>query len=407
MALRRGLSWLVLARALLFDARCNSSSMCDGHCVIKAERVTPAGRIPFNNSQPLVTAVGCMETLEITFGNHELYGAPQVIMMLKADRSSSITASTVLDDSDDGEKNRICCREHPIDRDKVLAAAVAERPGLLNEKCVSDQALVNTPFDLFQCMLQHPSEKNVTAGTLLVRIQFIVPERADMLQDEVEVFNAMHGTNGFILEAEYPDQSTDGGTIKSLPYRINLQVQRCSACLQRGEGLNALAKRYGTHWTQVYSANHDIVGSPAELDEARLLRLGSLYSVREKDTMMSIALKFGVSVNQLLMWNGYLRNAVSLSLSCLPPRPHSPSSVTNTQICTPANSWIPCRRVPTACLVLSPSDRSGQPLMRTKRTQAQDCTRSNAPVDARAHARNTAHVGPSKLPRDVLSLHCS
>ncbi|MGB1596249.1 MAG: hypothetical protein ACPIOQ_26040, partial [Promethearchaeia archaeon] len=65
MALRRRLSWLLLASALLFDARCNSSSMCDGHCVIKAERVTPAGRIPFNNSQPLVTAVG-LETTNCT-----------------------------------------------------------------------------------------------------------------------------------------------------------------------------------------------------------------------------------------------------------------------------------------------------------------------------------------------------
>merc|ERR1719409_2181607 len=102
MALRRGLSWLLLANALLFDARCNSSSMCDGHCVIKAERVTPAGRVPFNNSEPLVTAVGCLETIEITFGKHESFGTsslpPKAVMMLTADRSTTITASTVLDD---------------------------------------------------------------------------------------------------------------------------------------------------------------------------------------------------------------------------------------------------------------------------------------------------------------------
>ena len=284
--------------------------MCSGDCVIKAERVTPAGRIPFNHSEPLVTAVGCLETIEITFGKHAAYGTgalpPKAVMMLTSDRSTTITASTVIDDSSEGLKNRICCAEHPIDRDKLLADA---GPDYQNQKCYTDQALALVPLNFFDCMIQTTDEK--TADTMRVKIQFIIPERADVTVDNEENLMRLYGTNSFLLQADY--EATVGGVktaIKALDYRVMVQVQRCSACLRQGEGLVALAKRFGTHWTQVYSANHDIVGSPDELDEARLLRLGSLYSVREGDTLMSVALKFGVTVNQLFVWNGYLRNAL-------------------------------------------------------------------------------------------------
>jgi hypothetical protein len=142
----------------------------------------------------------------------------------------------------------------------------------------------------------------------MVRIQFIVPERADLMVSSTEVYDQMYGSTGFALVAEYisPDGSNQD-TIRTTPFIVLLQIQRCSACLKKGEGLNALAKRFGTHWTQIYSANHDIVGTPDLLEESRVVRLGSLYSVRKIDTLMSIALKFGVTVNQLLQWNGFLR----------------------------------------------------------------------------------------------------
>lgn len=290
--------------------RAAGAEMCDGDCVVRAERVTPAGRVPFNNSEPLVTAVGCLETLDITFGRIRTFGTsaqpPKSVVMLTSDRSTTITASTTIDDSDEGLKNRICCAEHPMDRDRLLEDAGSQ---FQNQKCYTDQALALVPLDFFDCMIQTTEHK--TAETMRVRIQFIVPERADVTVDDEENLMGMYGTNSFLLQADY--EAVAGGVltlIKALEYRVNVQVQRCSACLQEKEGLVALAKRFGTHWTQIYSANEDIVGSPDELDEARLLRLGSLYSVREGDTLMSIALKFGVTVNQLFVWNGYLRNAL-------------------------------------------------------------------------------------------------
>jgi hypothetical protein len=352
----------LLALSMVVGLACLGAAgaeMCSGDCVIRAERVTPAGLVPFNNSEPLVTAVGCLETLDITFGRINYFGTsaqpPKSVTMLTSDRSTTVTASTVLDDSDEGLKNRICCAEHPMDRDRLLEDA---GPQFQNQKCYTDQALALAPLDFFDCMIQTTDEK--TADTMRIRIQFIIPERADVTVDGEEELMGMYGTNSFLLQADYEAVVSGALTaIQALEYRVNVQVQRCSACLQSKEGLVALAKRFGTHWTQIYSANEDIVGSPDELDEARLVRLGSLYSVREGDTLMSIALKFGVTVNQLFVWNGYLRNALDTmpesanhmsralaigQVACLPLSAH-PSSHASAAHVNPA--WCPCAEAST------------------------------------------------------------
>eukprot|EP00802_Teleaulax_amphioxeia_P014289 Tamp_14351.p1 GENE.Tamp_14351~~Tamp_14351.p1 ORF type:complete len:388 (-),score=80.65 Tamp_14351:470-1591(-) len=309
MARPQRLAWLLLA-CLRLDA--TSAISCDGDCVVKAERVTPSGRVPFDHSKPLVTAVGCFETLEITFGSHQHFsdiGVPaSEVLMLKSDRSSTYTAGTDLElTSDEGVKNRVCCKENPKDRDKALLDM-----GMI-EKCRSDPALFDTPMNLFEdCMTKYPGVTDAAAGTTTIKITFIVPERADMTIDgEEDPMGTSDGMHSFLLQAEFKTviQGQEQSVIAQ-EYPVSIQVQRCSACLEKGEGLNSLAKRFGTHWTQIYSANHNIVGSPDELEEARLVRLGSLYSVRSGDTLMSIALKFGVTVNQLFMWNGNMRSAL-------------------------------------------------------------------------------------------------
>jgi len=328
---RAQLVWLLLAFIVRLDEI--GAIPCDGDCVVKAERITPNGPVPLDSTQPIVTAVGCLETLEFTYGSHSSFGTsaqpPKVVLMIKSDKSSTITASTVLDDSEDGLQNRICCREHPMDRDALLLEA-----GMNNKKCRTEQALYLTPMDLFSdCMIQYPGVKDMEAGTMKVRIQFIVPERADMtLEGEEQVMGTSDGTNSFLLQAEY--EQANGQSFKAHFYSVKIQVQRCSACLNKGEGLNGLAKRFGTHWTQVYSANQDIVGSPDDLEEARVLRLGSLYSVRAGDTLMSVALKFGVTVNQLFSWNGFMRTM----LDTMPENPnHMSRALTVGQV-----SLLPC-----------------------------------------------------------------
>jgi hypothetical protein len=337
------LAWLLLA--CLLDAI--GAVDCDGTCVIKAERVTPSGRIPFDNSQPLVTAVGCFETLEITYGtNKGLAVLPKEIIMSKPDGSgTTYTAGTDLEEtSPAGVKNRICCKEHPMDRDKEL-----ENVGV-RERCRSDPLLYATPMNLFEdCMTKYVPVQNITAGTSTMKIVFIVPERADMTVNGIEDhMGKSDGMHAFHLQAEY--QVTIAGKLQttlSQEYPVHIQVQRCSACLGRGEGLNALANKFGTQWTQIYSANHNIVGSPDELEESRLLRLGSLYAVRNGDTLMSIALKFGVTVNQLFLWNGYMRN----QLDTMPESPnHMSRALTVGQVFLPS-SLPPCLPSPLSLLL--------------------------------------------------------
>jgi hypothetical protein len=348
MARPQRLAWLLLACLLHLDAI--GAVDCDGTCVIKAERVTPSGRIPFDNKQPLVTAVGCLETLEFTFGTNKYFTGvgvlPKEIVIVKPDGlGTTYTAGTDLEETSAvGVKNRICCKEHPMDRDQALSDVG------VRERCRSDPLLYTTPMNLFEdCMKKDLPVPNITAGTSTLKIMFIVPERADMtIHGTEDHMGKTDGMHAFHLQAEY--QSTIAGQLQTIftqEYPVHIQVQRCSVCLGKGEGLNALAHKFGTQWTQIYSANHDIVGSPDELEESRVLRLGSLYAVRNRDTLMSIALKFGVTVNQLFVWNGHMRN----NLDTMPESPnHMSRALTVGQVLLPS-SLPPCLPSP-LCLLL-------------------------------------------------------
>lgn len=66
-----------------------------------------------------------------------------------------------------------------------------------------------------------------------------------------------------------------------------------------------LARKHGTHWTQLYTTNPEIYGDPDRVVVGQLVRLGMIYRVKPPDTLMSIALKFGVSINQIFGWNSF------------------------------------------------------------------------------------------------------
>ena len=65
------------------------------------------------------------------------------------------------------------------------------------------------------------------------------------------------------------DAARASNPVWSIPYCIVYQVQRCSTCLQKGQSLSSLAHAYGTHWTQVYSANSQI-NDPDEVSEGQV-----------------------------------------------------------------------------------------------------------------------------------------
>jgi len=148
---------------------------------------------------------------------------------------------------------------------------------------------MGTPMDAFQCMelTSHQGATGLTNATL----RFMAPFESDLQnQGQVEVCLVASLSTG---------EASD-------PFCVVFQVERCSTCLEDGEGLAKLARRHGTHWTQLYTTNPEIDGDPDKVIEGQVVRLGMIYRVKPLDTLMSIALKFGVSINQIFGWNPFL-----------------------------------------------------------------------------------------------------
>lgn len=146
--------------------------------------------------------------------------------------------------------------------------------------------------------LQIGQSANDTTYETLASVAFVPPFGSDL---------STSGQTELCFQV-YDDQRTPRP-----PTCLKIQLQRCSVCLEQHtpgqeplSSLVAVAKAYGTHWSQIYSSNQDIVGNPGEVPAGKLIRLGPLYQVAAGDTLISIALKFGVSVNQLLFWNKQL-----------------------------------------------------------------------------------------------------
>mmetsp|Transcript_45673 Transcript_45673/g.108252 ORF Transcript_45673/g.108252 Transcript_45673/m.108252 type:complete len:335 (-) Transcript_45673:60-1064(-) len=260
-----GLAVLVAAVYVAQAATCDSAG---SPCVIDV------GTSSYNNSETFLTAVGCVKEIHVVFGSLlDDVTSPHVELFTT---SGTKRNSIVLD-----AEQEACCENAPLDRAST---------------CIIDRSEEKIPFTLFRCINLDITDQ--WPGYTRAKVTFIAPYNSDMTDD---------GKLSFCLTAAHDPTFTSTNPLRSQPYCIDIQVQRCSACLKQGQGLVNMAKQWGTQWTQIYSANQDIIGSPDHLEEGRLLRLGPLYALREGDTLMSVALKFGVSVNQLFYWNKYLR----------------------------------------------------------------------------------------------------
>jgi len=259
------LALLGTAVSVAHAATCESAA---SPCVIDI------GNSSYDNSQTFLTAVGCEKRIEVVFGSLlDDVTSPHVELFTTTNTKKN---SRILDAA-----QQACCIEAPLDRAST---------------CVVDRAQERQPFDLFECINLDITDK--WPGYTRAKVTFVAPYNSDM---------SNNGELSFCLAAAHDETGNSQNPLRSQPYCIHIQVQRCSACLRKGEGLTNMAKQWGTHWTQIYSANEDILGSPDSLEEGRLLRLGPLYELREGETLMSVALKFGVSVNQIFYWNKFLR----------------------------------------------------------------------------------------------------
>mmetsp|Transcript_27801 Transcript_27801/g.70026 ORF Transcript_27801/g.70026 Transcript_27801/m.70026 type:complete len:344 (-) Transcript_27801:209-1240(-) len=222
----------------------------------------------YDNTQVYRTAVGCVKSLSVVFSGPNST-SPTVHMCERQPSGACVPRPGALLTP----FQRRCCEVPFQERHAECSAA-------------PDQGL---PMDTFQCMQLTQSAEN--GGRTNATLSFMAPFQSDLQNaGQVEV----------CLVASH------GSAAQSGPFCVVFQVERCSVCLQEGEGLSVLARKYGTHWTQLYTSNPEITGNPDNVDEGQLVRLGMIYRVKERDTAMSIALKFGVSINQIFFWNRHL-----------------------------------------------------------------------------------------------------
>jgi hypothetical protein len=239
-------------------------------CPGGAPCIVDKGGASFDNSKYITTAVGCTATAEVKFGS-------------ALDSTTSPTVSMCERDAEGKCKYKSGVILNQFQRD-CCALAFVQR----SRSCIAP-TMADDPNGVFQCI---ELSYAVEPGYITAHVTFFGAYGTDLINDgQVEAcLVASHGN----------------GTHASDPYCILFVVQRCSVCLQPGEGLASVAKRFGSHWTQVYSANPDIKGNPDDLQVGQLVRLGNRYTVKSGDTMVALALKFGVSVNQIFFWNPHL-----------------------------------------------------------------------------------------------------
>uniref|UniRef100_A0A7S0VIM3 LysM domain-containing protein n=1 Tax=Hemiselmis tepida TaxID=464990 RepID=A0A7S0VIM3_9CRYP len=231
----------------------------------------------------IVTAVGCEVEFSVTFGSS---------FSLDADVSVDMCARA---------STGICViKSNTITIDKGVVECCSS--AIQDRQCALSEQESELPRTFFDCMQLRTVKR---PGSTTATIKFVTPYLSDLSNAEFWARDpTLQGRHEVCLTASEKDSLNN--TARSPPHCVPVQVQRCSACLKGGAGLNDLSKRYGTHWTQIYSSNQDITGNPDALDNGRLVRLGPLYEVQDNDTPMQVAVKLGVSVNQLLYWNKHL-----------------------------------------------------------------------------------------------------
>lgn len=97
---------------------------------------------------------------------------------------------------------------------------------------------------------------------------------------------------------------TEGGFALQLnqDYCIRVRVARCAYCLQKGDSLYSVAEQWRTSWLEIWGGNADIL-SPGAPPAHAALRMGPIYQAMQHDTLISLAARFGVSVENILFWN--------------------------------------------------------------------------------------------------------
>ena len=83
---------------------------------------------------------------------------------------------------------------------------------------------------------------------------------------------------------------------------LSVTTARCQYCSKPEDSVQRVAKEWHTTWTQVWSGNH-ILDNPDMLMTEQIVQVGPIYTVQKDEDLDHIALRYGVDLDDLLLWN--------------------------------------------------------------------------------------------------------
>ena len=99
---------------------------------------------------------------------------------------------------------------------------------------------------------------------------------------------------------------------RTLAHELVFNVWKCEYCINEKDSMHSIAARFSTHWTQIWSSNHQI-DSPDQLVTGQRIQLGNIYETVKGDTWNLMAVRFGTTVDRLLTLNPDLAKPPSSS----------------------------------------------------------------------------------------------
>jgi len=122
---------------------------------------------------------------------------------------------------------------------------------------------------------------------------------------------AAHKTGG----CNTNDEATachDAAGAAATAHCIDISVVRCQYCTNAGETLASVANDWASNWLELWSANsEDVLPNPRNLAANTHLTLGPSYGVETGDVLAILAIKMGVTVDDIKNWNPDLNDVDS------------------------------------------------------------------------------------------------
>lgn len=88
----------------------------------------------------------------------------------------------------------------------------------------------------------------------------------------------------------------------SASHTVLFRVFKCEYCINEMDSMHSIATRFSTHWTQIWSSNHELE-TPDQVTKGQRIKLGNMYQTVKGDTWKLMAVRFGTTVERLLELN--------------------------------------------------------------------------------------------------------